>query len=34
MAVAKSGYVDLIDVEAFTGEEIVKSMIQELTAMA
>ena len=29
MAVAKSGYVDLIDVEAFTGEEIVKSMIQE-----
>ena len=24
MAVAKSGYVDLIDVEAFTGEEIVK----------
>ena len=29
MAVAKSGYVDLIDVEAFTGEEIVKSMIRE-----
>ena len=29
MAVAKSGYVDLIDVEAFTGEEIVKSMILE-----
>ena len=29
MAVAKSGYVDLIDVEVFTGEEIVKSMIQE-----
>ena len=29
MAVAKSGYVDFIDVEAFTGEEIVKSMIQE-----
>ena len=29
MAVAKSGYVDLIDVEAFTGEEIVKSMIQD-----
>ena len=29
MAVAKSGYVDLVDVEAFTGEEIVKSMIQE-----
>ena len=29
MAVAKSGYVDLIDVEAFTGEEIVKCMIQE-----
>lgn len=25
----KSGYVDFIDVEAFTGEEIVKSMIQE-----
>ena len=29
MAVAKSGYVYLIDVEAFTGEEIVKSMIRE-----
>ena len=29
MAVAKSGYVDLIDVEAFTGEEIIKSMIRE-----
>ena len=29
MAVAKSGYVDLIDVEAFTGEDIVRSMIQE-----
>ena len=26
MAVAKSGYVDLIDVEAFTGEEIVRRL--------
>ncbi len=31
MAVAKSGYVDLIDVEAFTGDDIVKTSLTLLT---